>query len=183
MKRPIQIAGIRRNSRQFVISWSSTGATRRPLSKSLKMVKRGIRYRKAIAKATNVSNESLTDLENVLQQFGILRGARNDILHYGAEFIAEGKGLVSNAWKAKAKPTEFPISADALMHMETDLRKIIAHLGPKSDRDQKTLDDTLHSPWRYKHPAPLKSETKKQELRPDRKRGPKLPRQPQSSQR
>ena len=46
----------------------------------------------------------------------------------GAEFIAEGKGRVSNAWKAKAEPTEFPISADALLNMEADLRKIIAHL-------------------------------------------------------
>jgi hypothetical protein len=131
-------------------------------------------YIKAVAKATNASDESLADLENVLQQFGIIRGARNDILHYGAKFIAEGKGLVSNAWKAKAEPTEFPISADALLHMETDLRKIIAHLGyrhlgrarPKSAFGQKILDDTLHFPWRYKHPSPLKSETKKREPTP-----------------
>lgn len=145
-------------------------------------------YLKAVAKATNKSNESLDDLGYVLNQFGKIRGDRNDILHYGAKFIAEGKGLVSNAWKAKAEPTEFLISADALLHMETDLRKIIAHLGyrhlgrawPESALDQKILDDTLHSPWRYKRFPPLKSETNKREPRPDRKRGPKLPRQPQS---
>jgi len=145
-------------------------------------------YIKAVARATNASNEKLADLENVIQQFGIIRGIRNDILHYGAKFIAEGKGLVSNAWKAKAEPIEFPISADALLYMEMDLRKIIAHLGyrhlgrprPKSAFGQKILDDTLHSPWRYKHPSPLKSKTKKLEPRPDRKRGPKPPRQPQS---
>jgi hypothetical protein len=136
-------------------------------------------YIKAVAKATNASNESLDDLENVLQQFGIIRGVRNDILHYGAKFIAEGKGLVSNAWKAKAEPTEFPISADALLHMEKDLRKIIAHMGyrhlgrapPKSAFGQKILDEALHSPWRYKRPSRLKPGTKKQELQPDRKRG------------
>ena len=144
-------------------------------------------YIKAVAKATNTNDETLADLENVLQQFGIIRSIRNDILHYGANFIAEGRGLVSNAWKAKAEPTEFPISADALL-MERDLRKIIAHFGyrhlgrarPKSAFGHKILDDTLHSPWQYKHPSPLKSETKKREPQPDRKHGPKRPRQQQS---
>jgi hypothetical protein len=144
-------------------------------------------YIKAVAKATNASNESLADLEDILQQFGILRGDRNSILHHGAEFIAEGKGRVSDAWKAKAEPTEFPISADALLRMETDLRKIIAHLNlhlghprPNSASDQRKLDDTLHSPWQYKRPSPPKAGTKKREPRPYRKRGPKRTRPPRS---
>src|ERR1019366_9965588 len=114
-------------------------------------------YIKAVA--TNTNDETLADLENVLQQFGIIRSIRNDILHYGANFIAEGRGLVSNA------------------HFG------YRHLGrarPKSAFGHKILDDTLHSPWQYKHPSPLKSETKKREPQPDRKHGPKRPRQQQS---
>lgn len=119
-------------------------------------------YIKACAKAFNATQDTQDDLENVLQQFGIIRGVRNDILHYGAEFIAEGRGTVSNAWKAKAEPVEFAISATDLAAMEIDLRKVIAHLGyrhlgramPRSAAGRRLLDRTLQSPWLYKRPQP-----------------------------
>lgn len=146
-------------------------------------------YIKAVAKTTGVNEESNQDLENILQQFGIIRGARNDILHYGATSIAEGKGIVSNAWKAKTEPTIFAISAESLQHMESDLRKIIAHLGyrhlgrprPRGALGQFALEQALQRPWHYKHRAQPKLQTKTVKSQPTRKRGPKLLRQPKSS--
>jgi hypothetical protein len=75
---------------------------------------------KQVAKAASAPKESQDDLEDILQQLGIINGARNDILHYGATEIAEGRGMVSDAWKAKSQPTEFPISPTALEEMAED---------------------------------------------------------------
>lgn len=141
-------------------------------------------YIKQVAAAINAPKEKRDDLEFVLQQLGILNGRRDAILHYGATEIAEGRGTVSNAWKTKAQPKEFPISDAALTEMTDDIRKIIAHLtyhhlGPPRVSDA-FLAQVLLLPWRYKYPSERNSRTKKQEARPVRKRNPKLPRQPQS---
>jgi hypothetical protein len=134
-------------------------------------------YIKAVAKVTNADTEALADLENVMQQFGTIRGVRNDILHHGASNIAEGKGIVSNAWKAKAEPTEFPISAEALQLMEADLRKIIAHLGyrhlgrpwPRGALGLHALQETLQRPWQYKHREQPRSQRKRAQSQQPRK--------------
>src|SRR5258706_12895823 len=65
---------------------------------------------KQLAAATNAPKTAQDDLKNALQQLGIITGARNDILHYGASDVAEGRATVSNAWKARAEPVVFPIS-------------------------------------------------------------------------
>jgi len=143
-------------------------------------------YIKTIAKAVNASADHQADLEDVFQQFGVIRGARNDILHYGATGIAEGRAMVSNAWKAKAEPTVFPISALALSDMTEDCRKIILHLGyghlgrplPKSDAGKILLVNVLKGPWRYKHPTRPPSKTKKWKSAHAHKGDPKPPRQP-----
>lgn len=146
-------------------------------------------YIKQLATVTGASQKSRDDLENVLQQFGIIRGVRNDILHYGATDIAEGRATVSNAWKARVEPTVLPISATALNEMDDDLRKIIAHLGylhlgrawPRGALGQHLLERVLQSPWRYKRPSQTKSQTKAVGSRRDRKHSSKLPRQHRSS--
>lgn len=146
------------------------------------------KYIKQIAAAINVPKEKRDDLESILQQLGILNGVRDAILHYGARAIAEGRGTVSDAWKAKAEPKEFPISDTALTEMADDARQIIAHLAyrhlgrpwPRAAQNISFLEQVLQHPWRYKYPSPTNSRTKKRETPPDRKRGPKLPRQPQS---
>ena len=43
-------------------------------------------YIRQIAQATGVSQKLRDDLEDVLQQLGIINRARNAVLHYGAEF-------------------------------------------------------------------------------------------------
>jgi len=147
-------------------------------------------YIKALAKATNASDAAKADLENVLHQFGIIRSARNDILHYGATLIAEGRGVVSNAWKAKAQPNEFLISAEALVHMESDLRKIIAHFGyrhlgrpwPVAAWNVQWLETTLRAPWQYKHRAPPRSQTNTAVSPRVRRRGLRRPPPPPASQ-
>ena len=142
---------------------------------------------KQIADAINAPKYKRDDLELVLQQLCILNGVRDHILHYGATAIAEGRGTVSNAWKAKAEPKEFQISDIALAEMADDARKIIAHLDrhlglppPARASDISSLEQVLQRPWRYKYPSVPRSHTKKQEAPPARKRNPKLSRQPQS---
>jgi hypothetical protein len=146
------------------------------------------KYIKQVAAAVNVPKEKRDDLELVLQQLGILNGVRDSILHYGATAIAEGRGTVSNAWKAKAEPTEFPISDTALAEMADDARQIIAHLAyrhlgrpwPRAASNIAFLEEVLQRPWQYKYPSQLNSQTKKAETQQARKRGPKPPHRPQS---
>jgi hypothetical protein len=81
---------------------------------------------KQIVAATNVPKEKRDDLEFVLEQLWVINGRRDAILHYGATAIAEGRGMVSDAWKAKAEPKEFSISDTTLAEMTDDARKITA---------------------------------------------------------
>lgn len=143
---------------------------------------------KQIAAAINAPKEKRDDLELVLQQLGIINGVRDAILHYGATAIAEGRGKVSDAWKAKSEPKEFPISDTALAEMADDARHIIAHLAyhhlgrpwPRAAQNISFLEQVLQRPWRYKHPSRPITRTKKVEAAPVRERRPKPPRQPQS---
>jgi hypothetical protein len=124
---------------------------------------------KQLAEATKVPKEPRDDLEYVLQQLGIISGARNMILHYGATSVAEGRGIVSDVLRAKGEPTVFPISPTALDQMTEDLRKISTHLNyrhlgrpmPRSALVQSALQGIFDSPWKYKHPVPSKARNKK----------------------
>jgi hypothetical protein len=144
------------------------------------------KYIKQLADVTDSPKETRDDLDAVLQQLSIINGVRNDIVHFGATSITEGRAIVSNALKAKGKPTVFPISPTALDNMTADLLKIIFHLNyrhlgrsiPLSAFVLDALDKVLHSPWRYKHPVPPRIPSNKAEHQSSRKRGPKLPRQP-----
>lgn len=129
---------------------------------------------KQIAKVSNVDSALQGDLEDIFQQLGIINGVRNDVLHYGAEFVAEGNAIVSDALKAKGEPYVFPISPTALDQMTTDLDKIIAHLKTLHLGDSHAytiLGNPMHSAWRYKHPVPPRTPTKKAADRPGPKRG------------
>jgi hypothetical protein len=66
----------------------------------------GSTYIKQIATATGAPKELCDDLKDVLQQFGIINGARNSLLHYGTEpeSVAKGQAIVSDALRAKANP-------------------------------------------------------------------------------
>ena len=61
----------------------------------------GITHIKKLVVDTGAFPDKQADLEYVLQQLGIVNGARNDILHFGATSIAEGQAIVSNALKAR----------------------------------------------------------------------------------
>lgn len=147
------------------------------------------KYIKQLSLATNAADAIKLDLENVLQQLGIINGVRNAILHYGAESVAEGQAIVSNALRAKGEPNVFPISPTALEEMTADLRKIAAHLEyrhlarskPTDVSGNQPIDEVLRSPWRYKYPEqPKKRATTEEDQRP-KKRDPKPPLQPRSS--
>ncbi len=139
---------------------------------------------KQIAKVSNVHTDLQNDLLDIFQQLGIINGVRNDVLHYGAELVAEGNAIVSDALKAKGEPYVFPISPTALDQMTADLDKIIAHLKTLHLGDRRTytiLGNPMHSAWQYKHPVPLKTQSKKGQGPHEQKRGPKHPHQPPTS--
>lgn len=113
---------------------------------------------KQLAVATGASEELLRDLDDILQQLGIINKLRNHVVHFGATGIAEGSGSTSNALKAKGEPLVFPISPTVLEEGYSDLRKITFHLGykhlgrppPKSLMGQSALEIVLQSSWKYK---------------------------------
>ena len=139
---------------------------------------------KQVTKVSNVDIALQDDLAAVFQQLGIINGVRNDVLHYGAEFVAEGKAIVSDALKAKGDPYVFPISPTALDQMTADLDKVIAHLKTLHLGDRRAytiLGNPMHSAWQYKHPVPPRAPSKKAPDAPAKRRGLKQPRRPQSS--
>jgi|SRR5579872_4754387 len=141
---------------------------------------------KQLAEATGVDAQTRKKLEHTLQQLGIIGGARDNILHYGATLIAEGRGRVSNALRAKGEPQEFPISPTILNEMTDDLLKIIfrlnyEHLGrpkPRGALGQTRLDELLRAPWQYKHPSQPKAHKAAKVRKPSQKRDQEPPRQP-----
>ena len=118
----------------------------------------GNRYIKEILEITKASVELREDFEDIAQQFGVISRVRNDVLHYGASGIAEGKGLVSNESRAKSTPRTFAISPGDLKKMTADLRKILfrlnyVHIGrplPRSRSIREELNQVLRAPWQYK---------------------------------
>lgn len=148
----------------------------------------GVSHIKKLAADTDTSPEKQADLNYVLQQVGIINGARNDIVHFGAKSIAEGQAIVSNALKARGDERRFPISPTSLDQMTTDLRKIAAHLNynhlgrprPHGALGIETLERVLRAPWLYKHPVQQKAPTRAIRSRPSHKRSPKSLRLPRS---
>ena len=143
----------------------------------------GSTYIKQIAAVTGVSEELRGDLEDVLQQLGIINGARNAILHYGTEpeSVAQGKAMVSDALRAKGEPTTFPISPTLLGEMISDLQKIIGHLDLRHlgrTKGYSILGDPTFGPWQYKHPSPPNRRPTKVPDQRSKRRDPKPPRQP-----
>ena len=141
---------------------------------------------KQLAETTGAPTDLQTDLAEVLQQASIINKVRNDILHYGANFVAEGAATVSNFIRAKGEPSSFPISPDLLADMTKDLSKIWSHLEylhlmpSKSFIDETCKEDIAvisealsQIPWRYKHPAQPKERPKKAEGQRPRKHDPK----------
>ncbi len=128
-----------------------------------KVIDTGATYIKQLAAVTNATQEIKDDLENVLQQLGIINGVRNHILHYGATSVAEGRAIVSNAFKAKGEPKSFPISPTDLNHMTDDLTKIAAHLNEihlGKPSEHTILGNPMNTPWRYIYPTPRKAQQK-----------------------
>ncbi len=125
---------------------------------------------KRVLSVTDAPGTVRNELADIFQQTAVIRGVRNDILHLGAEDVAEGAGYVTNEMLAHdpRRIKRFPISAEILDDMTADLWKIMIclltrHMGRRRIRgksNQDMIDETLRAPWRYKHPVPPKS-TKK----------------------
>jgi hypothetical protein len=133
-------------------------------------IEQGSTYIKQVAAATGTPKELCDDLEDVLQQLGIINSARNSLLHYGAEpeSVAKGNAIVSDALRAKGEPTTFPISPTLLTQMTSDLHKIIGHLDlrhlGRAERYTVLGNPTLGA-WQYKHPVPQSRRSKKEQDR------------------
>ncbi len=148
-----------------------------------KIIDTGAGYIKQLTVATNISKELQDDLTDVVDQLNAINSVRNLILHYGATSVAEGRAIVSNAYKAKGEPKSFPISPTDLDNMTGDLKKIAAHLNERhlGKRSEYTLlGNPIHDAWRYIRPSPKKVRSTKAERRRAKKPRPKPPAQPQS---
>jgi len=119
----------------------------------------------------DVQQSDWVDLEPTLQQFNLINGTRDAILHYGAQAKSDGERYVTNALKAhtRQKIRAFSISAEILADMTHDVRKIIVHLhtrhmGRPPLRGTLNLDAVakiLRAPWRYKQPPSHRAKDRK----------------------
>jgi hypothetical protein len=108
------------------------------------------------------SPELIKDITFVFDQLGVIKGARNSILHYGAHAVENNVGYVTNIVTHPTKrATVFPISPKILSHMTHDCRKIVSHLLLNHDPRPSTPDadaemlQFVNAPWRYKHSEQL----------------------------
>jgi hypothetical protein len=117
-----------------------------------------------IREIEQIGDEAWADLEPVLTQLSVINDRRNQILHHGAEGIAEGTGHVTNALLAHMddRITSFPISAKILNDMTSDLRKIMLHFYNRhmgklqwpASNSIEAANDILRAPWRYTPESP-----------------------------
>ncbi len=150
-----------------------------------KVIDTGADYIKQLVAVTNTSADIQADIKDVTEQLRAINKIRNHILHYGAEMesIATGRAIVSNAYKAKNEPLEFPIGPTDLDNMTADLRKIAAHLNERhlgKDSEYTMLSNPTDEPWRYKRPVPKPEQPTKSERRQARKLRVTRPPQPRS---
>jgi hypothetical protein len=112
-----------------------------------------------LIKSARLAPDKKAELGDILQHLRDINNARNNILHYGARAIAEGRGFVTNALtRSSERAVRFQISPEILENMTTDLRKIITylhlrHMGrpPPHESTQKMLLSALPATWLYKH--------------------------------
>jgi hypothetical protein len=116
-----------------------------------------------------ISDADWADIEPIFAQLALINKCRNEIFHHGGSFIAEGRGIVTNATTAltEERITGFEISPDILDDMTGDLRKIlirlhVRHMGrPPLRGKHPEMEDGLRGPWRYtQQPKPLKEPRK-----------------------
>jgi hypothetical protein len=148
----------------------------------------GSTYIKQLAKVTKVKKKHHDELNDVLQQLAAINKVRNVILHHGTKKIASGRGIASDAFRAKGAPTSFRISSEVLDEMTEDLIKIIVHLRhchlgvsfPRKKSYRSLLEAALQSPWRYKRPSQMKSLPKRAAKKMPKGHVPEPPPPPQS---
>lgn len=122
-----------------------------------------------------------TELQAICTQLGIINKVRNDILHYGADFI-DGKWRVSNramvVTKARVRVTM--ITVKSLREMVSDLNIINSRLvylawgSFMKPAVRRSFTPLRKYAWRYKQPS------RHQRVRKNRKTLRKRPRQPQA---
>lgn len=137
------------------------------------------------------------ELTRAFAQFGIITKARNDIVHYGADFEAPEQFTVSNfiAAHVPSKRQTTVISAEILDDMRADLtpiggvlashlwRLVCAEEGLKTSRmDQMLATYAEQIPWRYKpqrlSPQPIEPPVPPPERKPWRGTSPKKRKSP-----
>lgn len=122
---------------------------------------KGIDLVKTLAKEGGAKQEALDELTYVLAQLRAINTTRNNLLHWGAQDVAEGEAYVLTALEGVAEDAKgarrFPMSPDILRHMTDDLYKIIiqlrvGHMGlpePKGAFGRVWVDKVRADAWRY----------------------------------
>jgi len=144
-------------------------------------VNTGGNFIRRICEAAGADDATKGELKEAFAQLAAITTIRDHVFHYGAESVAEGSGVVTNALVAHtpSKIQTFPISPGILDNMTADLLKIATlllsrHAGRPPLRgalNQAAVDATLREPWKYKRPQEPRPADRKQEGRdaPNRK--------------
>lgn len=122
-----------------------------------------------ILDAENYRQVIKDELKGVFDQLGLINAARNEIIHYGAQFEDADRFIVTNAARAHlpSRISTLVVSAEILEQMMDDLNKIsltiVVRVMDLSDpeaasRFAEALAPLLRRPWRYKPTKPVPHE-------------------------
>jgi hypothetical protein len=117
---------------------------------------------KRIGDAQKWSETRMAEWKVISDRLGILRTLRNDILHYGAEWLSEDTWLVTNRRVAHTeKVTETIVTVASLNEATKDLVKLEMHVFDFLFGDQmcaesrETMSEAILKPaWLYKSSQP-----------------------------
>jgi hypothetical protein len=145
--------------------WRLTGVDT-PMAKA---VFSGVRSEEATNKITRIKDaqkwpkKRCDEWEEISSRVGVLRKLRNDILHYGANWVAPGTWISSNAdfVHLPDRTRSRQVTITDLRNAAHDTKKLSMHLFVFLFADEMTIpslqkhDPVLKSAWRYK-PRPPK---------------------------
>jgi hypothetical protein len=133
-----------------------------------------------IADAENWPEERKIIWQEISSRLGLLRTLRNDIVHYGAEWVAPNTWIATNDMfvHAPKKITNTPVTITILSDATADLQKLSLLLFNFIFADEMTalgklsIRQALERAWRYIPPQPTGNADKSRSTAPKQKRPP-----------
>lgn len=147
-----------------------------------------IGYVEKLLPTSGLPEDEQRELKTVFSQLQAISRARNSIVHFGAQSIADGVGIVTNSLKrSEETATSFPVSPELLGDMTNDLMRIIVflhqdHMGrdPGGKILRRALTPGMPTAWKYKHPEQPAAQTRRADTQSPQARKTKRPTPPAS---